>query len=645
VSVTVPLRHALSVGLVGGFVLGAREALLTLQANAFVQPGQYLWGYLATPVLAWMVLAVVLLLPVGIAVAFVRRGVHAEGLEIYAATLAFAGGLSISLPWAGVILAHLKAVGLPVAFSVRLVVWALAGGLAVVAALIVGSAVRGWAVRAERPLRYATRVAIVLGLVLLWPSGRFLLSDWKRPGEFHPTAARASQPNVLLISIDTLRADHLGSYGDKHGLTPHLDQLAHDGVVFEQTITSSPWTLPAIVSLFTGLYPRHHGAGSIANRLDPLGRSPLPAGTWTLTGELREHGYRTQAIVTNPYLALRYGLGGGFDGYENVTIESEAFLAFNQTTAERLLELVRPDLIVGDRGEVVSAKARQWLSGVGAEPFFLWLHYIDPHPPYSRAGVTQHKSFRSDSLLAPAADVPEATTLTSPDVARLRSGEIRLSPEQKEAVHALYRAEVASVDQAVGAVLEAIDQAGLRERTLVICVADHGEEFWDHGGVEHGHTVYEELVHVPLLMRWPGHLEAGTRIDAVTRIIDLAPTVLELLGMAAPALDGKSLLPLLRGEEQPQRIALSENLLFAEERVGLRTARYKYVRWDTGKEEIYNLEADPEELCDLAGSSGAREALHPLYAAAVGDGAAPRAVQPLLDYRAEAALRALGYLP
>jgi arylsulfatase A-like enzyme len=645
VSVTVPLRHALSVGLVGGFVLGAREALLTLQANAFVQPGQYLWGYLATPVLAWMVLAVVLLLPVGIAVAFVRRGVHAEGLEIYAATLAFAGGLSISLPWAGVILAHLKAVGLPVAFSVRLVVWALAGGLAVVAALIVGSAVRGWAVRAERPLRYATRVAIVLGLVLLWPSGRFLLSDWKRPGEFHPTAARASQPNVLLISIDTLRADHLGSYGDKHGLTPHLDQLAHDGVVFEQTITSSPWTLPAVVSLFTGLYPRHHGAGSVANRLDPLGRSPLPAGTWTLTGELREHGYRTQAIVTNPYLALRYGLGGGFDGYENVTIESEAFLAFNQTTAERLLELVRPDLIVGDRGEVVSAKARQWLSGVGAEPFFLWLHYIDPHPPYSRAGVTQHKSFRSDSLLAPAADVPEATTLTSPDVARLRSGEIRLSPEQKEAVHALYRAEVASVDQAVGAVLEAIDQAGLRERTLVICVADHGEEFWDHGGVEHGHTVYEELVHVPLLMRWPGHLEAGTRIDAVTRIIDLAPTVLELLGMAAPALDGKSLLPLLRGEEQPPRIALSENLLFAEERVGLRTARYKYVRWDTGKEEIYNLEVDPEELRDLAGSSSAREALHPLYAAAVGDGAAPRAVQPLLDYRAEAALRALGYLP
>jgi arylsulfatase A-like enzyme len=274
----------------------------------------------------------------------------------------------------------------------------------------------------------------------------------------------------------------------------------------------------------------------------------------------------------------------------------------------------------------------------------LWLHYVDPHPPYSRAGVTQHKSFRSDSLLAPAADVPEAITLTSPDVARLRSGEIRLSPDQKEAVRALYRAEVASVDQAVGAVLEAVDQAGLRERTLVICVADHGEEFWDHGGVEHGHTVYEELVHVPLLMRWPGHLQPGTRIDAVTRIVDIAPTVLDLLGMPSRPSDGVTFLPLVRGDAGMPRMALVENLLFAEERVGLRTARYKYVRWDTGKEEIYNLEADPEELWDLAGSSSAREVLQPLYAAAVGDGAAPRAVQPLLDHRAGAALRALGYL-
>jgi arylsulfatase A-like enzyme len=143
---------------------------------------------------------------------------------------------------------------------------------------------------------------------------------------------------------------------------------------------------------------------------------------------------------------------------------------------------------------------------------------------------------------------------------------------------------------------------GLRERTLVVCVSDHGEEFWEHGGVEHGHAVYDELVQVPLIMRWPGHLPAGTFVGAVTRMTDIAPTVLELLGVSASQpFDGLTLLPLLRGEETAARVALVENLLFADARVGLRTPERKYVRWDTGKEETYDLVADPREQRDLAG--------------------------------------------
>src|SRR5262249_54342479 len=150
-----------------------------------------------------------------------------------------------------------------------------------------------------------------------------------------------------------------------------------------------------------------------------------------------------------------FGLGDGFDSYENVSIESEAWLAFSHTTPFHLVTWIWPRLIVGDRGETVSARAVQWLATQGGrEPFFLWLHYIDPHPPYSRPGTTWHKSFRGDTLLGSGTVASAPFPLTSPDVARLRSGEIRLTDEQKELVRDLYRAEVASVDAAVGNVLD-----------------------------------------------------------------------------------------------------------------------------------------------------------------------------------------------
>jgi arylsulfatase A-like enzyme len=453
-------------------------------------------------------------------------------------------------------------------------------------------------------------------------------------------------PNVVLISIDTLRADHLGSYGAAGDPTPHLDRLAREGVLFEQAITASPWTLPAIASLMTAAYPRRHGAGMIVNRRDPLGRSALPGGSWTLAEALQARGYATHAIVTNPYLSLRYGLGAGFDDYYNVTIESEAFLAFRRTTLVRLAVWLWPSLALGDRGEVVTARARRWLAAArGAQPFFLWLHYVDPHPPYNRAGTTRHKSFRGDALFG-AGGRELDLTLTSPDVARLRSGEIRLGAGEKEAVRDLYRAEVRSVDAAVGGVLAQLDALGLSERTLVIAVADHGEEFWEHGGVEHGHTVYEEIVRIPLLMRWPGQLPAGARIDHVARIIDVAPTMLELLSLPPPAsADGVSLVGLWQGRESPPREALIENLLFADERVGLRTRDHKYVRWEIGKEEAYDLRRDPAELRDLAAVDGVLLPLRHAFAST--DAAAPMAGEPptapRLDAAAVEAMRALGY--
>jgi uncharacterized sulfatase len=184
----------------------------------------------------------------------------------------------------------------------------------------------------------------------------------------------------------------------------------------------------------------------------------------------------------------------------------------------------------------------------------------------------------------------------------LRSGEIRLGDKEKEAVRDLYRAEVAAVDSAVGEVFNQIDELGLKEDTLVVLIADHGEELWEHGGVEHGHTVYDEILRVPFIMRRPGHLATGRRVEEQVRIVDAAPTVLDLLSLPVPpGLDGQSLLPILQGKENAPRIAFAENMLFAEERTALRTQNHKYVRWADGREEVYDLASDPAERVNLDG--------------------------------------------
>jgi arylsulfatase A-like enzyme len=626
---SVSLRRALSVGVVGGVVLGIHEGLSTLQANAYAQPGQYTWLYLTTPVLLWVILATALLLPCALLATSHRK---APALWLYVGIVAAAGAASVVLPSLNDAEARLIAVGFHTGVLLRATLWGFALSMIAGSAAILAAATAWYVGRTSRPLRIAAPAAGILTLLCIVPAAHFLITDWKwtRTTDVGAPAAAGEAPPVVLRSIETLRADHLGSYGAADNPTPHLDRLAREGVVFEEAITSSPWTLPAVASLLTGAYPRHHGAGAIDNRRDPLGRTALPSGVWTLADALRQRGYRTHAIVTNPYLALRYGLGHGFNGYENVTIESEAFLAFRDTAAVRIASALWPGLVVVPPNR----------------PFFLWLHYVDPHPPYSRPGATTHKSFRGDSLLGTSGVAGLDFTLTSPDVARLRSGELRLGPDEKDAVRALYRAEVRAVDAAVGVVLDTLDALQLSERTLVICVADHGEEFWEHGGVEHGHTVYEEVVHIPLLLRWPTHLPAGQRVRALVRIVDVAPTVAELLTLPRPPhFDGASLVPLLDGHEALPREALVENLLFADERVGLRTHTHKYVHWDIGKEEVYDLVDDPGEQRDLAGVDTVLLPLRQRFARV--DDAVPVAsttgTAPVLDATAIEALRALGY--
>jgi arylsulfatase A-like enzyme len=641
------LGHAVAVAIVGGFVLGLREALLTTQASAFAQPGQYLLLFLTVPIVSWVVLALLLVVPLACLWAVVNPD-NGASVVTYVGILTVAGALAAVLPAVEAIAGQLRELGVASGILTYGVLFSIAATLSGAAAMIAAAAAQWYQARpgSGRAMRLAVWLVLMILLLCLFPIARFLITDWKRAASDVASAddTTSPRPNVLLISIDTLRADHLGAYGDSRGLTPNMDRLAAEAVVFERAVTSAPWTLPAMASLMTGLYPHHHGAGQIVNGRDPLGRSALATGTPTLASLLKAHGYRTHAIVTNPYLALAYGFGDGFETYENLSIESEAWLAFERTTAVRLLTAIRPQLLVGDRGATVSARATQWLQEYhGNRPFLLWLHYIDPHPPYSRPGVTRHKSFRGDTLLGSTGDVP--FPLISPDIARLRSGEIRLDARDKQLVHDLYRDEVASVDSAVGVVLDRLTGLGLAQNTLVILVADHGEEFWEHGGVEHGRTVYEEVIRIPLVMRWPARLRAE-RVAHLVGIIDVMPTIAALLDLPdAPQLDGRRLLPLAGAASSPRSVII-ENMLFAEERVGLRTPEHKYVRWETGKEEAYFLANDATEQRDLAAIDAVANPLRALFAANLASHPQDRAPAraPELDDAARQALRSLGYL-
>lgn len=623
--------------------------MLVVDRNAFAFSAQYIWLYTLVPVELWTLFALIFLIPLAVLVAiFDPRAAEGRGLWRYAAVAGAVGVTAIVVPLmtgAGVRLAQVGVAGA----GVRVLLMAIAAILILTCACIAGAAAAWHEQRASAPapLRLGSMLAATLLLVGLIPAADFFATERRFLTESAPPVAppEGAPVNVLIISIDTLRADAVGSYGNKDGLTPNLDRLAREGARFEQAYSSSSWTLPAMASLFTGLDARRHNAGWVSDARDPLARTRLSPELWTLTGSLRERGYETAAIVTNPFLTLRYGFGRGFDTYENFSIAADIFVAFQDTSLVRFATWVMPSLVPGDRSGVVTARAAEWLRRRSSErPFYLWVHYIDPHAPYSPGGdKTRISSFRGDSLLGgtPAGDFVDST----PDIARLRSGEVRPDAEQKRQMRRLYDGEVAEVDAAIGNLLAALDDTGASASTLVVCVSDHGEEFWEHGGVEHGRTVYDEVVHVPLLMRWPGRITAGTTVGSLVRITDIAPTVIEATGGTIPQkLDGFSLRQMLRGGAVPERVAFIENMHFAEERLGLRTPTHKYVRWENGKEEVYDLRRDPGERVDLAGDDAVIAPLRAMsdqFAAASEPNRDSKTVSPTGATRE--ALRALGY--
>jgi len=391
---------------------------------------------------------------------------------------------------------------------------------------------------------------------------------------------------VVLLVVDTLRADMTSMTGHYRHTTPQLDKLAREGVVFTAAYAPSSWTVPSMASLHTGVYPASHGivSGAIIGRFNQreVQQEVLPDSFVTLAESFHAAGYRTVGVAANRHLGEGLGFDQGFDAY----YEDARFV-----DAKRLNAIARTYLEQGI--------GPRWERSFTAQPSFLWLHYFDPHAPYVP---------RLPWIRAFADDYTDYPWLYPADLAGPELSDEFPAPDAdfRECALPLYEAEVAFWDDRFRRLAERLGVA--REDILLVFTSDHGEEFSEHGGLGHAHSLYEELVRVPLVFYWPRGIPGGRTIDEPVSILDIYPTLLELAGLEPPpGLQGRSLAPLLRGEERaadPQRELLFELHRPRPELQAIRAGRFKLIRGTGagGRVELYDLEDDPGEHRDLSRS-------------------------------------------
>ena len=391
------------------------------------------------------------------------------------------------------------------------------------------------------------------------------------PPRLPPMHAAANPRHVVLISLDTVRADALGTYGGP-AKTTHIDALADVSVVFENHISAAPSTLASHTSMMTGQYPHTHGVPRNGHRLSDY--------NVLLAEVLQAAGFETAAILGAMPLGSHANFLQGFDFVDDTFRNPRETMVYEQ--AER-------------PGSLVTDAALAWLDGQDSERVFLFVHYFDAHQPYEATANKDDGSMRS--------------------IYRLRNGltaERPLSEGKSESLKSLYWAEIASVDTEVGRLLDGLKTRGMLENALVVLTADHGEAYADHGEFwEHGTYVYDQTVHTPLIVSLPG--AQPRRIPQVVSGVDLVPTIYDVLELEMDPVDGRSVLPLLQGEKLDERPVFSEATKpWDDDDDGWQNAnRQKAVRigdlklvWDpiSGTREVFRVSSDPTEANDLSDS-------------------------------------------
>jgi arylsulfatase A-like enzyme len=422
------------------------------------------------------------------------------------------------------------------------------------------------------------------------------------------------RPNILVVLVDVLRRDHLGTYGYGRATSPNIDSFAERSFRFDRAYSHSSWTKPSVATLFTSVYPEQHGLGRVGFMDgDGFQTDVLPKRLATMAERLRKNGYQTGAFSTNVHIERKTGFAQGFDHF----------------FWKRLVVAFELNLLL-----------EEWIEGRDEDkPFFAYLHYMDVHWPYDQRLDPEVERFGNTVADPPA---PKHWTLVP------HWAENNLDENSLAAIVASYDEEVAYIDQAFGELVGWLEENGVLDDTIVVFVADHGEGFNEHGELQHGFAPYEEVTGVPLLIRLPPAYKVEPRpIQTLVGLVDVMPTVLDLVDVDVPRrAQGRSVVPLFLGQ------GLRERAVFLE------SAGYRGLRGDThtvlvdaeGSSVCFDSSEDPFELSPLAEPRPAQcDVLDSTLASLVAqfellsDSDEPNATVTLDEEEVEA-LRALGYL-
>ncbi|MHC4616156.1 MAG: sulfatase [Planctomycetota bacterium] len=386
-----------------------------------------------------------------------------------------------------------------------------------------------------------------------------------------------NKPNIILIVVDALRADHLSCYGYDRLTSPNLDRFAEECLLFKSAFSASPSTVGSIPSILTGLYPSFHGTGVDGNVFT------LRREISTLPQLLREDGYTTVGFNTNPYMASKHGYSRGYTSYFDLFVS-------------------KPKL----RAEEANRQVAAWLENDGRRPFFMWIHYLDTHGPYfpREPYFSEYSNSNKDDRLIPLRNEPVemyAKLCKEPGLSDF---------QQRQLVIDCYDSEIRYFDGEFERLLSLLRRHCLLDNTILFVTSDHGEEFWEHGVWGHPMNLYDINIHVPLLIRYPPFAAKRKTIFKQVRNIDIFPTVLDILSIEPGHYpSGVSLRPYMENESSAPEVAvISEggglkgiSVDFYIDRVrAIRTPQWKYIKNITqNTSQLYQLQDDPDELVNL----------------------------------------------
>ncbi|OGF62381.1 MAG: hypothetical protein A2Y62_17180 [Candidatus Fischerbacteria bacterium RBG_13_37_8] len=403
----------------------------------------------------------------------------------------------------------------------------------------------------------------------------YALSYSLKPPQNKEVISTETYPDILILSVDALRYDFVSAYGKMKGTTPHIDAIAQDGVLFEKAYSSSSWTLPALSSIMSAMYPSALGQLSARKNILPFLKLQV------LPKVLSKNGYHTYFIVYPGMFGKKSNIESVFDHFIPVPDIPWYVKEFHELSIIRDWLPSKTLYQSNYQAEYLNKAFMEHLETIG-EPFFVWMHYLDTHTPFTLPEI-KDVAFLGKKL-------------QYFSIIEARSGLTPISSAEKEMFRNYYRAEVEYADKMIGGIIEELKKRNKYENAMIIITADHGEEFWEHDNIAHGHSFYDEVMHIPLIIKFPQQKYKNFRCKISASLIDIAPTILSWNAIKQPyAYQGIDLMKALQfSEDFTKRAIFAENTLYYKERKAVINGDYKLILSDDGN-LLFNLAEDPEE--------------------------------------------------